>query len=204
VDFRDYSIHILVADDDSQIRRCCNRAFSHGAIAGWQKVLDLMSAELFGNSGQMDAPVFKLVQCSQGEQALSAAEDADAEGNSFDVVFLDIRMPPGLNGVEVAKTIRTIDPDVPIVFVSAYSDVSEEELRRQVQPSSRIRFYKKPLNFRTLALDVTRKVCEMRGASESRVESLPSQNDRRQRRNASGLSSLTSSPTCAESRSSLI
>ena len=164
----DNRMRVLVADDDPQILRCYDRAFSQGATTGQQKALDELSAELFGSSGpgSMEAPVFELVSCIQGEQALSAARDAFTRENRFDVVILDIRMPPGLNGVEVAKVIRTLDPLVPIVFVSGWSDVSEDEIRREVPPPSRVHIYKKPLNFRKLAAEVTSMISATRNESE--------------------------------------
>lgn len=113
-----------------------------------------MSSELFGSEAEPGVPTFELVSCSQGEEALNAARDASVEGKPFDVVILDIRMPPGITGVEAAERIRQFDQQVPIVFVSGYSDVTDEELQRRVPPPSRMRFYKKPLNFRSLALDV--------------------------------------------------
>lgn len=113
-----------------------------------------MSRELFGSENEPGVPTFELVSCSQGEEAINAARDASMEGKPFDVVILDIRMPPGITGVEAAERIRRFDQEVPIVFVSGYSDVSDDELKRRVPPPSRMRFYKKPLNFRSLAQDV--------------------------------------------------
>lgn len=71
------------------------------------------------------------MSCSHGGQALREAKNAGAQGDPFDVVILDIRTP-GLNSVEMAKNIRTVDPNVPIVFVSGYSDISEAKFRLQI------------------------------------------------------------------------
>ena len=54
-------------------------------------------------------------------EAFSYAEDAVdyAKENRVDLAFLDIEMP-GMNGIECAKALRAIDPDILIVFISAY------------------------------------------------------------------------------------
>ena len=77
----------------------------------------------------------------------------------FSVVFLDIRMPPGLDGYETAKAIRKIDPLVHIVFVSGYSDYSEQDLAAVAGPDRRVSFLPKPvwpLQLKSKALAVCR------------------------------------------------
>jgi CheY-like chemotaxis protein len=75
----------------------------------------------------MRHPEFELVTCNQGRDAITIVTDAVAGQLPFDAVILDIRMPPGINGVDAGERIRQIDLDVPIVFVSGYSDISHEE-----------------------------------------------------------------------------
>lgn len=55
-------------------------------------------------------------------------------GQPFDVVFLDMRMPPGPDGLWAATRIRELDELVDIVVATAYSDVNPEEIARQVPP----------------------------------------------------------------------
>ena len=45
----------------------------------------------------------------------------EAEKKKFEVAFLDVAMP-GMSGIELAKELRKIRPDVLIVFVSAYDE----------------------------------------------------------------------------------
>jgi DNA-binding NtrC family response regulator len=54
--------------------------------------------------------------------AINAAEAIAAlESDKFDVVLSDIVMPGGMNGVELARTIRTRWPRLPIVLATGYS-----------------------------------------------------------------------------------
>jgi DNA-binding LytR/AlgR family response regulator len=63
-------------------------------------------------------------------------------------------MPPGIDGVEAGSAIRALDPDVEIVFVTGFSDVPLEELRRRVPPPMKLHYFNKPLSLSRLAKDV--------------------------------------------------
>lgn len=156
MDSSDNPIRVLVADDDAQILQCYRRAFA--SPAGAASLASLSRALFESPRGSDRQPTFEIVECSQGEDALAAAESAIAEKAPFDVVVLDMRMPPGMNGVDVGARIRRADPEVPIVFVSGYSDVSEQDLARRVPPPSRLHVYSKPLSFRSLAHDIAKIV----------------------------------------------
>jgi len=71
--------------------------------------------------------------------------EAAADSDPFTAVFLDIRMPPGIDGYATAQRIRKIDPNVQIVFVTAYSDYTEEELWDVAGPMDKTTFMTKPV-----------------------------------------------------------
>ncbi len=91
-------------------------------------------------------PRFELSLCGQGEQAVEAVRQAMSEGRPFSVAILDVRMPPGQDGVWTAERIRELDPDIEIVIVSAYSDVDTRELNRRVTPPDKLLYIQKPLH----------------------------------------------------------
>jgi len=119
------------------------------------QTLDALAAELFDpDTGIEDAPKFEVVACNQGDDAITLATEAADEGHPFNVVILDVRMPPGIDGVEAGSRIRKMDPDVPIVFVTGFSDVPRDELERRVPPPMKLHYFNKPLSFMQLAKDV--------------------------------------------------
>ena len=123
--------------------------------------LDALDAELFEEDEDVaEGPTFEVVSCSQGNDAIEAAKEAANDGNPFDVVILDVRMPPGIDGVEAGSRIRELDPDVEIVFVTGYSDVPLEELQRRVPPPMKLHYFNKPLSLDQLAQDVAEMVRE--------------------------------------------
>ena len=105
-------------------------------------------------------PRFDIVACKQGADAVRHAKQAAREGNPFDVIILDVRMPPGIDGVEAGSAIRKFDEDVEIVFVTGYSDIPLAELQRRVPPPMRLHYFNKPLSFSRLAQDVATIVRE--------------------------------------------
>ncbi|MDX1405151.1 MAG: response regulator [Woeseiaceae bacterium] len=149
------SIRILIADDDEYILDCYREAFGDIDISDNLRTLDALDAELFDSDTDIvDAPKFSVVACKQGDDAINLAKEAANDGNPFDVVILDVRMPPGIDGVEAGSAIRKLDPDVEIVFVTGYSDVPREELERRVPPPMRLHYFNKPISFIKLAEDV--------------------------------------------------
>jgi len=149
------SIRILIADDDERILECYREAFGDSDATEHMKALDALDAELFDEASDAeDTPHFEIVSCSQGQDAVDAAMEAANDGQPFDVVILDVRMPPGIDGVEAGRQIRNLDPDVEIVFVTGFSDVPREELERRVPPPMKLHYFNKPLSFMRLAQDV--------------------------------------------------
>ena len=154
-------IRVLIADDDEHILQAYRDAFSDAKSTQQMRALDALAAELFEpGDAHDDEPHFDVVACSQGDDAISLAEKAANDGHPFDVVILDVRMPPGIDGVEAGSRIRELDPDVEIVFVTGYSDIPLEELQRRVPPPMKLHYFNKPLSFSQLALDVADMVRE--------------------------------------------
>ena len=149
------AIRVLIADDDEHILECYREAFGENDASDNLKTLDALDAELFDQETDTeDSPKFNVVACKQGDDAIHLARQAANDGHPFDVVILDVRMPPGIDGVEAGSQIRKLDPDVEIVFVTGYSDVPREELERRVPPPMRLHYFNKPISFMKLAEDV--------------------------------------------------
>jgi CheY-like chemotaxis protein len=155
---QDY-IKVLIADDDEYVLKCYREAFTEPESTREMRALDALSAELFdSDSAALQEPRFEVTACSQGADAIALAEEAANDGQPFDVVILDVRMPPGIDGIEAGSQIRRIDAEVDIVFVSGYSDLPLAELRRRVPPPLRLHYFSKPLSFTQLAQDVAAMV----------------------------------------------
>ncbi|MFI4889964.1 MAG: EAL domain-containing protein [Steroidobacterales bacterium] len=91
-------------------------------------------------------PAFDPVFCSDAESAVEAVRAAIAAGQPFAVVFLDMRMPPGKDGVWAAKCIRDLDPAVEIVICTAYSDTDPRTIGGLVPPEDKLSYLQKPFH----------------------------------------------------------
>ena len=152
-------IKVLVADDDEDVLNCYREAFGDEDLVGQTQILDELAAELFDSDADIESePKFEITACNQGYDAIKYAEAARSDGEPFDVVILDVRMPPGIDGVEAGSQIRKLDPDVEIVFVTGFSDLPFEELQRRVPPPMHLHYFKKPLSFTQLVEDVATMV----------------------------------------------
>jgi len=137
---------ILVADDEASIRKLYNRILA-GAASYFESARPAPDA-----CGPPDAPAaprvampqFDLVACARGDHALEQVGLALDEGRPFAVAFLDVRMPPGPDGVWTAQEIRRIDPNVHIVIVTGYSDTPPAEIAHLVPPVDKLLYIEKP------------------------------------------------------------
>ncbi|MEQ1753263.1 MAG: hybrid sensor histidine kinase/response regulator [Micropepsaceae bacterium] len=135
---------ILVIDDEEPMRCSFRDALITSALPS-QRLSDLES-ELFGPSTKQNAEnAFDVSIASQGLEGVEAVRAALDEGKPFGVVFIDMRMPPGIDGVEAACLIRAIDPQINIVIVTGYSDVDVPEMARRILPADKLFFVAKPL-----------------------------------------------------------
>ena len=103
---------LLIVDDTRSIQEDFRKI-----LGNTRRDTDFTSTEnfLFGTE-QVDAPEFALTMASQGEEAIAFTETAMAAGEPYALAFVDIRMPPGLDGVETARRLWEIDPDLSIVI----------------------------------------------------------------------------------------
>lgn len=139
---------ILVVDDDeamvSEYLRCLGADFDADFAT---TTLGDLEKVLFGEgTNERGKAKFEVHSCTQGAVAVAAVEQAVAVGRPFSIVFLDIRMPPGIDGIEAGKQIRAIDPNVNIAIVTASLSPEPEDLGNDIPPADRIFFFKKPFH----------------------------------------------------------
>ena len=87
--------------------------------------------------------VFRLLEATQGEEALEKQRQALITGNAPAVALVDMRMPPGINGLETAIRLRQQDPSIYIIIITAYSDVESDTMQLALQHD--FIFLKKPV-----------------------------------------------------------
>ena len=142
----DEAKRILIVDDEPAMHESYARSFAPQR-GDSEDALDAMAAELFGDDAPEtvdDAPVFALTHMNQGLDAVAAVETALAAGTPYSVAFIDVRMPPGIDGKETAMRIRALDPEINLVIVTGYSDFSPIEISKVAGPADKIFYIAKP------------------------------------------------------------
>ena len=139
---------VLVVDDDTMLigeyLRCLGEDFEPDSVT---TTLGDLEKVLFGEeTDERGAVTFEVHSRNQGEAAVEAVKLATLKGEPFAIVFLDIRMPPGIDGIEAAKQIRDIDENINIVLVTGSLTADPDNLAQQVPPADKIFFFKKPFH----------------------------------------------------------
>jgi diguanylate cyclase (GGDEF)-like protein len=138
-------MRILIVDDEPAMHDSYRRSFA-GQQSDSADALGAMVAELFGDDvADADGrPDFALVHADQGLEAIAAVEQALIDGQPFAVAFIDVRMPPGIDGRETAQRIRALDPEINLVIVTGFSDFSPVEISKVAGPPDKIFYIAKP------------------------------------------------------------
>ena len=156
-------IRVLVADDEEAVLDAYRAVFSDQRASAGATALKDLKAKLFEGASKSstgsDIALFDAQYCTSAEQAVLAVRQSIADGTPFAVVFLDMRMPPGQDGVWAAIRIRESDPEVDIVISTAFSDTDPRQITAQVPPEEKLFYVQKPFHpheVRQLALALGR------------------------------------------------
>ncbi|MBN1237654.1 MAG: EAL domain-containing protein [Gammaproteobacteria bacterium] len=135
---------VLVVDDNRAIHDDFNEIL--GASGNEHSELDALHAELFGPPAEPELDAFELESAYQGEEAIERVRDALGAGRPYALAFVDIRMPPGIDGIETTARLLAEDPELGIVICSAYSDYSWEDMVKTLGQTDRVLILKKPFD----------------------------------------------------------
>ncbi len=163
---------ILLVDDNPAIHDDF-RKILNGTRA--KPNLDEAESILFGTPLKPSLKVnFVTESAFQGKEALEKLTEAMARGESFAMAFIDVRMPPGWDGIETAEALWKICPSLQIVLCTAYSDYTWEKMTERLGISENLVLLKKPFdNIEVLQLaHALTKKWEMTQAAQLQLENL--------------------------------
>jgi signal transduction histidine kinase len=134
-----------------------------------------LESQLFGiKETRVDQPPkYVVVAVRQGDEAVEQVRLAVEKGEPFQAAFLDVRMPPGLDGVCTAEQIRRLDPDIEFVIMTGYSDYDVSEISKRVQPEDKLLYLQKPIHsqeVRQFAYALTSKWLTAKKLQERTIE----------------------------------
>ena len=146
-----HPIHVLIVDDEATVREAYRDTLLPKAPSGAANEMANLRAQLFGGRNAsakpaVPAPRFEPQFAASAREAVDLVAMNLERGVRFATVFLDMRLPPGENGLWAAEHIRLLDADVDIVVCSAYSDVEPGTVVERVPPADKVFFLQKPFH----------------------------------------------------------
>lgn len=173
---------VLVVDDNPEIHTDFRSVLGNSTPISQQLLDDEeflfgSGAPLSPSADRLPTSVFDIDTACQGQDAVPLVLQALHHEDPYTVVFVDGRMPPGWDGVETIEHLWEIDPRLQVVYCTAYSDHSYEQIVQRLGETDRLLIIKKPFDpdeVRLAAVTLNKKWHAERKAEirESELENL--------------------------------
>jgi signal transduction histidine kinase len=139
------SYRILVIDDNRAIHEDFRKILCSPSAEA--TALGKAEAKLFAEPTRVSqSAVFEIDSAYQGEEGLERVRQSLQSGRPYAMATVDVRMPPGWDGIETTQKLWKVDPDLQVVICSAYSDYSWDEIIAKLGNSDHLLFLKKPFD----------------------------------------------------------
>ena len=138
---QDWNYRVLVVDDQREIHQDFEEMLTPGLTGSSTDDL----AEAFAPEvDESFLPKFQLLHARGGSEAYDIVKAAIEADDPIAVAYIDIRMPPGMDGIETTRRIRTVDTNIEIVLMSAYTDKSLSDIVREMELLHKLLYIRKP------------------------------------------------------------
>ena len=136
---------ILLIDDNAAIHGDFRKVLGADEDASAQAELAVLEADLFGDARSAAMrPNFEIDSAYQGQEAVELVRRALAAGRPYAMAFVDMRMPPGWDGLQTIEALWSVDPDVQVVICSAHTDYDWSEVVERLHHSDKLLVLRKP------------------------------------------------------------
>ena len=184
---------ILIIDDNREIQADFRKILAPQTNSTTGTALQAAKSLLFSQPAETSATpavTYQIDTATQGQEGLQMVEQAANEGRPYALAFVDVRMPPGWDGIETVAHIWQKFPELPVVICTAYSDYSWSEMISKLGHSDNLVILRKPfeaVEVLQLAHSFTRKwllarqirthIEELDGLVQSRTRNLQETNE---------------------------
>src|SRR5260221_8748026 len=138
-----FNRRILIIDDNRDI----HRDFCKVLGGGLDDASSMAAAELaiLGESPPSSVKnTFEIDSAYQGQDGVARVKQALDDGRPYAMAFVDMRMPPGWDGLETIERLWAVDPHVQVVICSAHSDYDWTEVVARLDHSDKLLVIQKP------------------------------------------------------------
>ena len=155
---------ILLVDDNEAIHKDIESILIN-SLNEANNDLSEIENELFGDDENSldnaeDRVTYNIDHAYQGQEAIDMVQTAAQEDDPYALVFMDVRMPPGIDGVQTIQRIWDKYPHIEMVICTAYSDYTWDQILNSLGSTDKLLFMKKPFDATALkqtALTLTTK-----------------------------------------------
>ncbi|GIW98305.1 MAG: transcriptional regulator [Pirellulaceae bacterium] len=134
---------VLVIDDNPKLHDDFEKILHRGDDSD----CDSLAASLFGDTTTVETSNrFLIEHAYQGEEGVQLVERSLRQNTPYGVAFVDVRMPPGIDGIETIERMWKLDPKLLCVVCTAFSDYSLNDMRRRLEGKGHFLLLKKPFD----------------------------------------------------------
>ncbi len=157
---------ILIVDDNHSIHEDLKAILIHKNLSEKDIETKKLETELFDEQSASGTDysdidiTYRIDDAYQGHEAITMVKEAEKEGHPYSLIFMDVRMPPGIDGIQTIHYIWNEFPNIEVVICTAYSDYSWDSIIKTLGSNNNLFFLKKPfesLTIKQIALSLTNK-----------------------------------------------
>ncbi|HWB11529.1 MAG TPA: response regulator [Pirellulales bacterium] len=144
---------LLIIDDNKDIHADFRKVFDGLPSGAADSAIDQLEADLFGGdsraggaAGERRLLSVEVHSAYQGEDGVRMAVEAARRGQPYYMAFVDVRMPPGIDGVQTIKRLWKELPNLQCVICTAYSDYDWNQISTELGQTGNLLILKKPFD----------------------------------------------------------
>ncbi|MDE0448609.1 MAG: sigma 54-interacting transcriptional regulator [Spirochaetaceae bacterium] len=132
---------VLIVDDQKDIHEDFEEMLRPRPMAAAD---DPTAAFLSHVESDHHLPAFELLHAMGGEEACALLAREAHRKRPIAAAYVDIRMPPGIDGVATVRSIRRIDRAIEIVLMTAYTDTPLADIVQDMELLHKLLYIRKP------------------------------------------------------------
>lgn len=139
-----WNYRVLIVDDEAGIHTDFEDMLNPSSK---QTLTDSLADALFDEESEDKTsflPNFELLHATNGEEAYEMVRTGKESSSPIAAAYVDVRMPPGIDGVETIRRIRQIEKDIELVIMTAYTDKPLPEIVRDMELLHKLLYIRKP------------------------------------------------------------
>ena len=138
-----WNYRVLIVDDQEEIHNDFEEMLAPNAA---RRATDDLARAFVSETDTAFLPKFQLFHATSGEEACEMVRGGKEAGSPFAMAYIDVRMPPGTDGIETVRRIRKFEHDLEIVIMTAYSDKTLPEIVNDMELLHKLLYIRKPFS----------------------------------------------------------